>query len=139
MATMTDVWVLNTEKKKLVQYQKFAELIRQMPTLLAIDAQQVRNQLLTLLSMLHSHITLITFQVNKAPQLESLFDQQKQAITIALRIIEEQARTELRNLDLELLLKQVARAEELSNSILSVKEKSSSFLKLKPAVASRAA
>ena len=136
---MIDVWVLNTEKTKLVQYQKLAELIRQMPTLLAIDAQQVRNQLLTILSMLHSHINLITFQVNKAPQLESLFDQQKQAIIISLRIIEEQARTQLRNLDLELLLKQIARAEELSNTILSVKEKSSSFLKLKPAAASRAA
>ncbi len=136
---MTDVWVLNTEKKKLVQYQKFAELIRQMPTLLAIDAQQVRNQLLTLLSMLHSHITLIAFQVNKAPQLESLLDQQKQAIIMSLRIIEEQARTELRNLDLELLLKQIARAEELSHTILTAKEKSSPFLKLKSVAASRAA
>ncbi len=123
---MNDVWVLVAEQRKSLQYKKLIELLEQMPTLFAIDSQKVRTQLVTILSMLHSHINLISIQQHKSPDLDVFFSAQKKVLSSAMRVIEEQARTNLQELDLQLLLKQINEAEHLSQSILRVSRKQNS-------------
>ncbi|MDO8660997.1 MAG: hypothetical protein Q7K43_03845 [Candidatus Woesearchaeota archaeon] len=120
---MTDVWVLATEQRKQIQYTKFIELLEQMPTLFAIDPQKVRTQLFTMLSMLYSHLTLISIQQHKSPELTVFFSTQKEVLSRAMQVIEEQAKTSLQELDLQLLLKNISEAEQVSLHIFGVSRK----------------